>query len=596
MNETQGWRCWIAIAAAVSAALLSLAVCAPSRAEEQSLAEPPHWPVGFLLPESLAGKRPATGPVKADVLVWVPEGAKRIRAMLLIPNNTDSKIFGEHAALRQVAARREMGIVYLRDFDTGIEHRKDAPAEPERIQEVLHLVADATGIVEFRHAPWVTFGKSSRGEFPFRMAWLFPERTIASVSYHAETPTWPLPEWARLKGETILHVNANGETEWGGTWFNHVRPSLLNYRARTGWLAHQVIARGIGHGDYPDTHGSAGWGEPVPPGTMSCLRIWDYLALFMEKAIALRVPSEKYPADGPLELKQVDEASGYLIDPFAAEDLFRVPRLPLREGPGGYLVGGGEEAPVSGYAAFAPLKGFAPPEGVPVVKADTSVQGFKDWLLTESLKFPMKADPMLDLGELRRLMPRPGDQVSIEGKTLAFQRIIPKHVAPEGGIALNTGLLPPNAKITLLAYTILQVDARRHYRLAAPFTAATRQQIVLNGVPLRHKQVIELQPGHYPLLMVVRMTARWGRIGPWLEDVTEADVALARKTQAEADQRAAEEARIRDSAAPPPNVLIRKATDVPEGERKKMFWVADREQAEAWLGLHAPYGQTMGPR
>jgi len=73
--------------------------------------------------------------------------------MLLIPNNTDSKVFGEHAALRQVAARREMGIVYLRNFDTGIEHRKEAPAEPDRTQKVLHLVADATGIVEFRHAP-----------------------------------------------------------------------------------------------------------------------------------------------------------------------------------------------------------------------------------------------------------------------------------------------------------------------------------------------------------------------------------------------------------------------------------------------------------
>jgi hypothetical protein len=31
---------------------------------------------------------------------------------------------------------------------------------------------------------------------------------------------------------------------------------------------------------------------------------------------------------------------------------------------------------------------------------------------------------------------------------------------------------------------------------------------------------------------------------------------------------------------------IRKASDVPEAERKRMFWVADEEQAEAWLKLH----------
>ena len=42
-----------------------------------------------------------------------------------------------------------------------------------------------------------------------------------------------------------------------------------------------------------------------------------------------------------------------------------------------------------------------------------------------------------------------------------------------------------------------------------------------------------------------------------------------------------------------PDLLVRKATDVPEAERKKLFWVADREQAQAWLRLHAVHGQTL---
>ncbi len=572
------------LAAMAAAFLTTLALGPGAWAQDASLAEPPHWPLGLKLPDDLGGKR-GRGEAKADVLVWTPPGAERIRAMLIIPNNSDSKIFGEHAALREAATRHGMGIVYLRSFQTGIEHRTEAPDEPDRIQKVLDLVAETTGVREYRHAPWITFGKSSRGEFPFRMAWLFPERTIASVTYHGETPTWPPLPWNRLGDETILQVNANGETEWGGTWFNHVRPALLNYRARTAWLPHQAVAKGIGHGDYPDTHGSKGWGKPVRPGETSVLRVWDYLALFIEKALALRVPEGAYPTDGPIRLKQVDASKGYLIDRFAVEELFQVPHLPLREGPDGYLPGGGEEAPVSGYASFEPPAGFAPPEGVPVVKPDTSVQGLNDWVVA-TLDFPMKADPMLEPKELKDLRPRPGDTVAIDGRTATFQRIAPKHVAKEGGIALGTGLRPAS-RFTMLAFTVLQIDERKHYKLIAPFTAATRQQTVLAGVPVRHKQVLDLAPGRYPLLMVLRMTVQWGRIGPWLEDVTAEEVARAREIQAEADERAAELVRIKAAGPTPPEKLIRKAADVPEAERKKMFWVADRELAEAWLKLHA---------
>ncbi len=550
-------------------------------AAEGSLAEPPHWPVAFKLPEALGGKVEGKGSEKADVGVWTPPGAERIRAMLIVPNNSDSKHVAEHGKLREVAAKHEMGIVYLRHFQTAIEHRKEAPTEADRIFRVLDRVAEETGIEEFRHAPWITFGKSSRGEFPFRMAWLFPKRTIASISYHAETPTWPMLEWAKLDGETLLHLSANGETEWGGTWFNHVRPALLNYRARTAWLPHQVVARGVGHGDYPDAHGSSGWGKPVQGETTSCLRIWDYIALFIDKALPLRVPADAYPTKGPVELKPVDPATGYLIDPFAVEDLFGVPHLTLEKGPNGYLPNAGvDDAPVSGHAAFAPPEGFEVPEGVPVVTPDTEVQGLKDWVLADQGGHVMKADPMLDLGDLAKLTPKPGDTVTIDGRTLTFRRIEPKQVAPEGGVRV------PGSKYTLLAYAVIEVPKETTFKLRAPFTAATRQQVVLAGVGLRDKQVVELAPGRYPLLVAVRMAVKWGRIGPWFETVTAEEVALAREIQAEADRLAAAKAKLESEGGPSLDALIRPAADVPEDERKRMFWVADRDQAEAWLELH----------
>jgi hypothetical protein len=39
--------------------------------------------------------------------------------------------------------------------------------------------------------------------------------------------------------------------------------------------------------------------------------------------------------------------------------------------------------------------------------------------------------------------------------------------------------------------------------------------------------------------------------------------------------------------------LIKKAAEVPEADRKKMFWVPDRDVAEAWFKLHAIQGQAF---
>ena len=314
----------------------------PAAAAAKTLAEAPNWPIGIRLSDEMVGERAAKKKDRpADILIWLPDGARKIRAVLLVPNNTDSKNFHEHAALRKVAAKHEAAILYMRAYGTGIEYAHTKPTEtppvaPAAMLKLLEFVAKETGIAEFQHAPWVTFGKSSRGEFPFRMGWLYPERTIAGITYHGESPTWPVPAWAAKQDQSILYVCANGQEEWDGTWYRAVRPFLLNYRATNAWLPHQVVGVGVGHGNYVDGHGSKGWGQPVPEGTMSVLRIWDYLALFVDKALTLRLPEKSYPTEGPLKLRQVDPNTGYLVHPRAIEELLAMKWMALRQKDGEY--------------------------------------------------------------------------------------------------------------------------------------------------------------------------------------------------------------------------------------------------------------------
>ncbi|MCC5829934.1 MAG: hypothetical protein JJU36_10855 [Phycisphaeraceae bacterium] len=313
-------------------ALAILATPAASRADEadakdwENMAEGDIWPIGMRLSDEMVGERTARRQNRpADVLIWTPPGVERIRAIVYVPNNTDSKIFLEHEELRRVLTRHKVGIVYMRAYFTGIEYHHRQPVEtppqaPENPLKLLKLIAERLDQPEFEHAPWVTLGKSSRGEFPFRMGWIYPERTIAGITWHGETPTWPIPAYAAKQDQSILYLAVNGQEEWDGTWYRHVRPSMLNYRATNAWLPHQAVSHGVGHGNYVDMHGSAGWGKPVPEGRMSVLRMWDYMSLFVDKALELRLPEEGYPTEKPLKLRQIDPNTGYLVHPRAVEE------------------------------------------------------------------------------------------------------------------------------------------------------------------------------------------------------------------------------------------------------------------------------------
>jgi hypothetical protein len=124
----------------------------------------------------------------------------------------------------------------------------------------------------------------------------------------------------------------------------------------------------------------------------------------------------------------------------------------------------------------------------------------------------------------------------------------------------------------------------------AGFTAATRIQLVLNGVPIRHKQVLELAPGKYPLLIVLRMGASWGQIEPNLGSVPEDQVVLAKKLQDAADIYAAEAVKLKAAGAPK-RVLFKKASEVTKEERSHMFWLPDQDMVDAWIKLHTPGAQ-----
>lgn len=571
---------------------LSLRFVLPASAVAQSVGDPQGdaamWPLELKMPADIQAELDKEKKPRVPILAWVPPESKQVRAMLLIVDNSDSKEFGQSEAVRAVAAKHDMAIIYFR---WNLENNRD------RVQDIFDGIAEQTGYEGFRHTPWITFGKSSRGKFPYYMAWAFPDRTIATISYHAETPTWPMAEWSKLEGQSILHVSANGEVEWGGTFAKHVRPSLLNYRLHSDVLPHQIVARGVGHGDYVDAHGSEGWGKPTGNDT-SVQDVWNYLALFVDKALTLRLPNDADPSKGPVKLKQVDPETGYLIEPFAIEDTLGRPRMELVQGDEGYVVdpgnaeGGGEAPKLNGYAEIPPAKDYQPGEGVPVVDFEAG-KSPTQWLLTKGLGFAMETDPMQDVSAFTELRPTPGQTIQIHGKDATFTTIQDKEVGRregiERGIAMKGGLTPNNKEITVVGYTVLKVDKPQTVKVQAYHSLAVRLQVVLNGQPVDNNEVVQLQPGLYPMLFVLRMkSVTWGEVEPGFVTASEEEVAAARGSQAAKVAKEQEfKARFAEGA-PDPWSDIHPAKEVDEAKRRHMLWLPDREMAEAWIELHTP--------
>ena len=543
-------------------------------------AELPQWPIG-IGPIGVDAPQPNNrrGP-KARILAWIPDGVDQPRAMILTVNNSDLKDMAQDAALRAVAARHRCAVVYVRDrvpARSGDGAAQFTPAEdPAQDYRLVALrdLAELTGRSAFQHAPWVLIAKSSVGHHAIQTAWRWPERTIASVIYHGETMPWPPPPAAApaASAATILHLQLNGETEWGGTWFRHVRPALMSYRERTAWLPHLLVGRGLGHGDYIDVSGSKDFGKPFP-GVVTTRASWDYIAAFIDRALTLRLPATGGAEAGPLALRPVDPAGGVLIDPFATEELWRQPPFPLDRGPNGYTHP--PEPAFTGYAriaaATAPLPAGLPVGAVPLGRSAPA------WLVTNHLPKLWSKDPMRELGGLESTWPGTGTSIDLDGTPLTFQPATPEQIGPNGGLKL------PRFPLTIAGATAFELSASGAYLVRAPFSMAGRLQVVINGVPVDHRQVIELDPGRYVMLALLRLNAGWGTLEPWLEPVDAPTLAAAHALGDERARRMAEQRRL---AATPPRAddrLIRAWAEVPAEERARMLWLPDRELARMWL-------------
>lgn len=191
---------------------------------------------------------------------------------------------------------------------------------------------------------------------------------------------------------------------------------------------------------------------------------------------------------------------------------------------------------------IAPARDYQPGEGVPVVSLEPGKSPSR-WLASPPVNAWIEGDFLGELGGVADARPERGDGFTFDSEQQQFRPLDEKFIPHGGGVTLNIGksLQPGHIQmaegpqiitdgpLTMCLYAVLKNDRPRWVRVDAPQTDSGRQQFVLNGHTLANGQVVKLDEGLYPLMVVLRISARWTTVAPKLNSADEADLAGSRE-------------------------------------------------------------------
>jgi len=228
--------------------------------------------------------------------LWIPPGCQRVRGVVVGQHNMLEEGILEHSYFRQTLADLGLAEVWITPgLDLVFDFTKGAG---DQFNGMMKSLAKESGYQELEFAPVVPMGHSAAASYPWNFAAWNPARTLAVLSVHGDAPLThltgsgrPNPDWGDRKIDGVPGLMVEGEYEWRE---DRVAPALDYRNAHPAAPVSMLADVGHGHFDFSD-------------------QLVRYLALFLRKAVALRLP-EDASLDKPVKLRPVDPRQGWLID------------------------------------------------------------------------------------------------------------------------------------------------------------------------------------------------------------------------------------------------------------------------------------------
>lgn len=228
--------------------------------------------------------------------LWIPENCKQVRAVIVGQHNMTEETIFEHPGFRKNMAQLGIAEIWI---TPGIDQRWDVTKGTQQIFEtMMKNLSEISGYTELEFAPVIPIGHSAMATYPWNFAAWNPERTLAVLSIHGDSPRTHLTgygsanlDWGNHTIEGIPSLMVMGEDEW---WEDRLITSF-DYRREYPNASLSFLAdAGHGHFDISD-------------------ELIDYLSLFLKKAVQYRLPNHS-PSNTPVLLIPVEAKNGWLAD------------------------------------------------------------------------------------------------------------------------------------------------------------------------------------------------------------------------------------------------------------------------------------------
>lgn len=228
--------------------------------------------------------------------LWIPENCKQVRAVIIGQHNMTEETIFEHPEFRKNMGKLGIAEIWI---TPGIDQRWDVTKGTQQIFEtMMKNLSEISGYTELEFAPVIPIGHSAMATYLWNFAAWNPERTLAVLSIHGDSPRTHLTgygranlDWGTRTIEGIPSLMVMGEDEW---WEDRLITSFDYRREYPNAPLSFLADAGHGHFDISD-------------------ELIDYLSLFLKKTVEYRLP-EHSSLDAPIQLIPVEAKNGWLAD------------------------------------------------------------------------------------------------------------------------------------------------------------------------------------------------------------------------------------------------------------------------------------------
>jgi len=242
-----------------------------------------------------------------QAFLWIPENYKQVKGVIVTQHNMIEEGMLENPYFREVMGELGFAEIWI---TPSVSITYDVNKGDDKVFDyVLHELAETSGYSELEFAPIVPMGHSALASYPWNFAAFMPERTLALVSVHGDSPQTnltgsgrPNPDWENRSIDGIPALFIMGEYEW---WDARIAPAYTYIAKHTESVITLFCDAGHGHFDYSEA-------------------MVKYVADYIRKAAKQRLPA-KMPLNAMPKLIKVKPQQGWLMDKWRHDSLPQAP-------------------------------------------------------------------------------------------------------------------------------------------------------------------------------------------------------------------------------------------------------------------------------